>query len=387
MRLYLRAARLAALILILATAAWGQATFTQSTGPDLPGKDGGTPRLVAGPYVQNVSTSAATTVWQTDCPTSAELSLSDGGAAETFRTDTPRRLAEVRVGKLVPDSLYTYSVRIGNQPVAGGSFRTFPLAPRPVRFIVYGDTRTNPDRHRQVIEAMAREPGVEFVLHTGDVVSDGRKLDVWIPEFLGPAEKMMRSVPFFPVLGNHEHNSASYFTYFALPGNERYYSFDLGEIHIIALDSNTGFDIGSEQCKWLIRDLAAHREARWKFVFMHHPTYTSGSHGAVSESGVPKETPIRLAQELLPKLAKQFGITAVFAGHDHAYERSVRDGVTYVVTGGGGAPSYGDPNARHNPYRKVFYSGLHCCLVSVDGNGAGMIVKTPKGKIIDRIDL
>ncbi len=387
MRLHLCAAGLAALILILAATACGEATLTEAVGPDLPGDEGGSARLVAGPYVQNVSTSAATIMWQTDCPATAVLSVSEGGPSATIRTTVPRRLGEVRIGKLFPDTLYTYSVRIGDAPAVEGSFRTFPLAPRPAKFAVYGDTRTHPERHRRVIDAMAKEAGVEFVLLTGDLVSDGRKLETWIPEFLGPAEKMMRSVPFFVAIGNHERDSPNYYTYLALPGNERYYSFDFGDIHVIALDSNIGFDVGSDQYEWLIRDLEWRRDARWKLIFMHHPTYTSGNHGGVTESGVPKENAMRVAQDLFPRLAKQFGVTAVFAGHDHAYERSVRDGVSYIVTGGGGAPSYGDPNAAHNPYRRVFYSGLHYCLVSVDRNRARMTVKTPDGRIIDRTDL
>ena len=65
----------------------------------------------------------------------------------------------------------------------------------------------------------------------------------------------------------------------------------------------------------------------------------------------------------------------------------MRDGVSYIVTGGGGALTYGDMNSRHNPYRKVFYSGLHYCVVTIDGSRARMIVKTPSGKVIDKTEL
>ena len=387
MRQFLRGVLFLALMsLFIAGAVQAQLVFSEPSGADLPGSENAAPRLVAGPYVQNVSASSATIMWQSDGPSTAELVVRDGGCRESYRTSRQRRLGEVHIGKLLPDTEYSYTLTVAGKR-AEGRFRTFPVADRPIAFVVYGDTRTNPAHHREVTNAIARDLGIEFVLHTGDLVSDARNLEHWIPQFFEPAARLIRSVPVFAVLGNHERNSPNYFTYLSLPGNERWYSFDAGEVHVIALDSNLSFDPGSEQYKWFVSDLTRHKSARWKFVFMHHPTYSSGPHGACSAEGLPNEAPTRTAQAILPGLAKQFGIAAVFAGHDHDYERSLHDGVSYIVTGGGGAPNYADPNAKCNPYRKVFYSGIHYCVVAVDGNRARMIVKTPTGKVIDRTEL
>ncbi|MCL5103968.1 MAG: metallophosphoesterase family protein [Armatimonadetes bacterium] len=385
----MRKAVVTVVVWLMAVAQAGAVTFSESTGSDLPGRaSGGAPRLVAGPYVQNMTTTGVTIMWQTDIPSTAKLSI-HGGIHEDYVTSRTRRLSEVRITGLAPGTSYTYSLRpLGSTDGnAEASFRTFPAKDEPVKFIVYGDTRSEPARHKQVIDAMDAEHDVSFVLHTGDVVNRGSELKLWIPTFFGPARRMIRTVPFYFELGNHEGNSPNYFKYFALPGGERWYSFDVGEIHVIGLDSNTSFEPGSAQYKWLIGDLETHKRAGWKFVFMHHPTYTSGTHGSVNLSGVPKEAPIRTAQELFPDLARKYGIRAIFSGHDHAYERSVRDGVSYVVSGGGGAPSYGEPNAAHNPYRRVFYSGTHYCVISVNGNSARMVARTPAGKIIDQTDL
>jgi hypothetical protein len=43
---------------------------------------------------------------------------------------------------------------------------------------------------------------------------------------------------------------------------------------------------------------------------------------------------------LLDSLFQKHGVKLVFQGHDHLYYRTVRSGITYVVTGGGGAPLY-----------------------------------------------
>jgi predicted phosphodiesterase len=347
------------------------------------------PSLEIGPYVQKVTADAATIMWEANVPSFGEVRVSDGKTETKRRTSRAVRLGEVRIGGLRPDTVYSYSLTLSSQSKAAarGTFRTLPANPRLIKFIVYGDTRTSPERHKSVIDAMLRERNVDFVLHTGDLVADGRNDALWGTEFFTPAGPLMRSVPFYAVLGNHERDSSNYFRYLSLPGNERWYSFDLPGVHIIGLDSCSRFDEGSEQRKWLLEDLAEHKDVRWKFVFMHHPVYSSGPHSGVSADGTPKEKAIREARSLLPRLAAEFGISAVFAGHDHSYERSTRDGVHYIVAGGGGAPSYGDENARHNPYRKVFFAGLHYCVVAIDGDKGRIVVKTPAGKVLDKVEL
>ncbi|MDA8431577.1 MAG: hypothetical protein M0Z60_01285 [Nitrospiraceae bacterium] len=52
--------------------------------------------------------------------------------------------------------------------------------------------------------------------------------------------------------------------------------------------------------------------------------------------------------------------TAVFVGHEHLYLRSTIDGVTEIITGGGGATLYaGEGKGR-------FY---HFLLITVSGDG------------------
>ena len=95
-------------------------------------------------------------------------------------------------------------------------------------------------------------------------------------------------------------------------------------MHFFALDSDPrephGRSIHSEQARWL-RERLASSTATWKIVYMHHPPYSSGSHGSVEEMQWPYQ---------------EWGATAVLAGHDHVYERIVRDGFPYFVNGLGG---------------------------------------------------
>lgn len=382
-RLFVVAAVLAALLSCQAFAI----SFAEVPCADLPAAEaaGGVPKLIAGPYLVKMATDGVTVMWQTDAPSVARLVVNGPKSAGEYTTRKAARLNAVRIKGLSGDTRYAYRLWVSGSgtPVAD-SFETFPTKPGPVTFLAYGDTRSNPDRHASVINAMAREKGVAFVLHTGDLVGDGRKLEQWIPGYFTPARGMIGRVPFYPVQGNHD-GSTYYFQLLGIPASEKWYSFDVDGIHVTALDSMESFDVGSDQYKWLISDLEKHKGAKWKFVFLHSPVYTSGPHGAQDANGIPKETGIRTAQKLLPALAAKYGIRAVFSGHDHAYERSKRNGVSYIVTGGGGAGNYESKNP--NPYKQFFFSGLHYCVISVNGDKAWIVAKTPDGKVLDKAEL
>lgn len=367
-------------------------SFVEIPCVDLPGsaaKSEAIPKLTAGPYIVKMGTDSVTIMWQTDIPAVARIVVHNTRSTGEYMMSKPARLDSLKIAGLSPDTHYTYRIWVCNsrrlsKGVATDSFQTFPAKPRPVTFAVYGDTRSNPDRHARVVNAMAGEKSLDFVLHSGDLVGDGRKLDLWVPGYFTPARGLIGRVPFYSVQGNHDGETFYRQLFGDLP---RYYSFDVLGIHVIGLDSIDSFDVGSKQYDWLVSDLTKHKDARWKFVFVHAPVYTSGPHGAADANGVIKEVGVRTAHKVLPALAAKFGIQAVFSGHDHFYERSVHDGVDYIVSGGGGAENYSDVNVKLNPYRKTFYSGLHYCVVTVDGNKASLVVKTPDGKVLDKVDL
>jgi len=135
---------------------------------------------------------------------------------------------------------------------------------------------------------------------------------------------------FFPVLGNHDWDAPGvgcqpYLDYFDLPGNERYYELNGGPIDFFLLDSDghepDGNRPGSVQHLWLTRRVTA-SQAAIQVVVLHHPPYSSGSHGGVPSS-----------QWNFADL----GVELVLSGHDHGYERIEKAGVQYVVNGAGGA--------------------------------------------------
>lgn len=132
---------------------------------------------------------------------------------------------------------------------------------------------------------------------------------------------------FFPALGNHDwvaSGATPYLNYFTLPGNERYYTTQVGNVGIFVVDSDPSEPDGntatSVQGKWLQGALAA-STAQYKLVFFHHPPFTSGGIGDSAWMDWP---------------FAQWGATAVFSGHEHDYERLTEHGIPYFVDGLGG---------------------------------------------------
>ena len=122
----------------------------------------------------------------------------------------------------------------------------------------------------------------------------------------------------WPVPGNHEYKSKAvgYFTYFGVrAGNaaKGYYSFDLGDWHLVALNTNhdcldVACDAESEQLMWLEADLAASPK-KCTLAYWHHPRFNSGSHGDFTRA------------DAIWKVLEQHGVELVLNGHEHFYER------------------------------------------------------------------
>jgi acid phosphatase type 7 len=162
------------------------------------------------------------------------------------------------------------------------------------------------------------------------------------------------------------------------PGStKRYYSFDWGNTHFVALDSELYHgDRGSnpeEQRDFLEQDLATTRK-RWKVAFLHRSPYGSSRHGGDEN----------VRQDLEPLFVKH-GVDLVFSGHDHVYERTVPiTGVTYVVSGGGGRRLY---PAGNGELTASSVSAHHAVLVRVSGSRLLLETLEVGGKVVDRLEL
>jgi 3',5'-cyclic AMP phosphodiesterase CpdA len=129
--------------------------------------------------------------------------------------------------------------------------------------------------------------------------------------------------------------------------------------------------ITGEQFNWLEAVLVNSAQEH-KFVFLHHPLYTDpgkGHHAHDSMDRYPE------SRNMLGALLAKYKVEAVFAGHEHYYERRAVDGVLYIITGGGGAPIYD----------KEEYGGYnHFVQVTVNGDKVSGEVVDVNGKVRDR---
>ena len=249
------------------------------------------------------------------------------------RAGTKEDFRRVELKGLSPGRQYVYRIGEGSGRMSVNYFGSPDDDRREFSFFVYGDSRTCPRKHRLVASEMAMDPlDPSFIVHTGDLVERPVTSD-WT-DFFWAIEPFSKSTPLVPALGNHERNDESYYEAFALPSGggdygKQWYSFTYGRVKVVVLDSNAGSTGLSKQRKWLIGELKDDRKPVTVVVF-HHPIYSS----IYYSTGVNKTL-----VDAWGDLFARYGVDLVFNGHVHSYERAVKDGVTYVVTGGGGAPT------------------------------------------------
>ncbi|HLL24188.1 MAG TPA: metallophosphoesterase [Kofleriaceae bacterium] len=326
------------------------------------------PKMLKGPYLQDLAPSSITVMWQLDERRPAKLTVS-GPGGERVQVVDAARIAEARVEGLIPSSRYRYTVEVEGRTWEG-EFATAPPVGKdvPFSFAVLGDTRNGVAPHRRVIERVAQEVP-DFILGTGDMVDDGSRQDQW-QEFFDVENELLRNNVYFPAVGNHDRQGRgrtadTYRAYFSVPENgnetERYYAFTYGSSRFLILDSNIYSFALTDQTAWIERELLAARQdadIRHIFVVMHHPPYSISLHGGAKD----------LRDRWAPLFA-QYQVSAVFSGHDHVYTRAEADGVRYFVSGGGGAPLY--PKRPRDPADiaavKKFERVFHYLRINVTG--------------------
>jgi len=336
--------------------------------------------------------------WETSVPAD---SIVEYGLTEDYTSSATGKSSwligfthEVNLNELEPDTTYHY--RCGSES-GWSSDHTFQTPESDeASFIVMGDSRNDfgefgVERWGKVADAAAQED-IDFTLFSGDVVLFG-----WFPWewnwFFSEGSELMLKAPFMSALGNHEFFSKIYFNRFAMPGNEEWYSFDCGPVHVVVLNTDTSFltavhpklspaDIGpgSAQYRWLEEDLSRVPDDQWKVVVLHRPPYSCSEHGNATDV------------QPITELFDRYGVDVVFCGHDHSYQRSKpiyggevsEEGPIYIVSAGAGAPLYEVYEAEWVEYTESCY---HYTYVEVDENTMTIEAKYTDGEIFDSIAL
>ena len=292
---------------------------------------------------------------------------------------------------------YQYQLRAqvgdnnGVVTTAPKTVRTLPQGP-PFSFAVFNDSRTDGKARNNWASpksigkaAAAKKPA--FSVFAGDMVHHGRHDWLWDENFFnGHVRELFATIPFFAVMGNHEHSTPLFHRFFATPGGGDNWTQVAGNVLLIGLNGEEGKAEGDPLSQWLEQQLK-NTDADYVFLFSHFPAYSSGPHGAVDEEGVPKEATARYARNVIVPLLEKYGATAMFVGHDHVYERSVLpSGLACITTGGAGAPlrHKAAEAGKANPYSRLFLAKEHYCLLTVTHDSCSLVVYDAGGAELDR---
>ena len=339
-----------------------------------------------GPWLLNVGTNTVTVAWSSRNEHAGRIVYGEAKPDHAAVEPAPRLEHRVVLDGLLPGKKYQYRLE-GAHPPHQGTFWTAPAgdgARQPFRVLIYGDNRSNPGAHAEVVKA-ARAEGARLALHTGDMVLDANKEELWASWF-DVEKELLASTPIAATVGNHEitDRGVHYSAHFQTPSLPPYRSFDYGPLHVVILDSfelvTTGpqpreGNISEAQAAWLEQDLKAVPPGKHVWVLVHQGPF---SHPLAHGHGGSD----RVRQVLQPFKDK---IEGVFAGHDHYYERGRNGGLRYFVVGGGGAPLY-EPNPTA-PGVQVAVKSLSYAVIDVCGCHADGVVKDPAGKVLDKFQL
>lgn len=329
--------------------------------------------ILVGPYPQQSQLDSITILWKTTTPTvHDEVHWGATAALGNITREkglVPTSFHTVIVRGLQANQQYYYTIISDEYESPLCRFWTAFEQNQSIRFVVAGDTRGGWDDWQSTLlvsQGIEREHP-EFVLNTGDLVDDGNTIDDWIDFFA--SSPYLHNSTFYPVLGNHENYARLYFSFFSLPSNERWYSFENGPVHFIALDSNLRSRYRLAQYLWLLHELHTGSHP-FTIILFHHPPFSSGSEHGNST----------WVQRLWVPVFEHFQVDIVFNGHDHDYERSIVNNITYIVTGGGGAPLY---DVGQSPWTIYSEKTLHYCLLSINASTMLFEAKKPDGSVFD----
>lgn len=352
--------------------------------------------LTKGPVLLRVSQNHAALMWEADAEGFGELSYGVGEQLEKHTSVGPERV-EYRIRSkggarkkktafiyktwldgLEPDRFYYYRITGPDTQSKTYTFRTLPADNGEVTFAVYGDCRTYPSRHRKIVEQIIKKK-VDFVVISGDLVTNGGIYPQWKQQFFQPLKGLAESVPIYTAKGNHDLSRQNYFEKLLVPsGQTANFSFDYGPVHYFCADNYVKTE--AQILSLIAADISA-STSTWKFVSYHEPTINFGGHW--SDWAYP---------DALSTFAKA-GADFVITGHSHQYERfrpiapppgTNGSYVTYITSAGGGAPLYDlKPSLYHAKAKQIH----HFCLFHIKGNKLTMDTIDINGRIVDHLEI
>jgi cytochrome c biogenesis protein CcdA len=344
------------------------------------------------PYLLDVIDRAATVAFELSESLEAEVRIGDGHNIDAFTSPASSEIHFIRVTGLSPGTVYRYEVVAGD-----GALRTTPNDPNysirtagqpgeAFHFAVFGDPRPGESgtnrHHREVVQAVtALEPA--FCLLLGDMVDDGREINQW-RDFFAIEAPLLRHTPIYPVLGDNDHGGGKGLASRYFPKLRRgCYRFQWGEVQFLALNGwdtrgrQSSKELGpdSSQVQWLRQELSRPevQQAAYRVVFVHDPVFISRGRSA------------EIIKRVWAPIFEANRVDVVFSSW-HLYERSHKNGVTYIISGGAGAELIWLPPDPHYT-AQVDARSHHYCVVDVTHGLMTIRAIATDGTVLDDFSL
>ncbi|MFW9768171.1 MAG: metallophosphoesterase [Candidatus Thorarchaeota archaeon] len=337
-----------------------------------------------GPMVGMVTNESAVIFWRTNVTTNATLryglnaSVLSSMDNTTLDTDHYFHLTGLDI-----DTKYYYQAVSNGTESPVYHFLTAPPDGEEFKMIVVGDNRprteiTQPPEWEQIAQMIADEQP-HIVIATGDYVRDVEEnvednLVAW-NYFTEINDLIGHYAPIYAAIGNHDKARGGgplhleyFFDAFVQYGEPSpYYSFDYAGVHftfLMTYELGLELKIVGDQLAWLENDLATTNKTM-KFVVAHAPLYPV-VHIDDSLNIYPEE------RNALQALFEEYNVSLYLCGHDHLYDRLTVNGLTQVISGGGGAPLYDHPfwGGGYHHYTRSFVSASHINISSIKLDGS-----------------
>ena len=275
----------------------------------------------------------------------------------------PHRVFRAALTGLESGRSFEYRVSKAGEVIFAAEGRAPKLASQPYRFVAFADCGAGtPEQKPLAQQAFLARP--DLVVIPGDMVYEHGLISEYRTKFFpvynadtpsAAGAPLLRSVPFVAAPGNHDTDTRdldkypdglAYFHYWDQPLNgpegkegsaivppliasdvnrrafaeaagDSYprmtnFSFDYGNAHWTVLDANPYMDwTDAALKKWVADDLAAAKNATWRFVTFHHPGFNSA-----------REHYEQQQMRLLSPILDEGKVDVVFSGHVHNYQRT-----------------------------------------------------------------
>ena len=336
-----------------------------------------------GPYLQAARTDGITILWETTEPVLGKVlyGYQPNKLSMSLTEEKAVKLHQIQITGLQPNQTYYYQCQWSEESTEIYHFKTAPADDNiAIRIAIVADTRSLPEIFGKICQQVAKfKP--DIILHSGDLVASGDQIEQWKPQFFEPAKDLIREVPVYPTMGNHERKSGYYYQHFPIHQGKPWWAIDYGSVHLTGLNTSEDGSPDSEQFKWLVQDLKANQDKNWKIVMFHYPLFH-----------VHPSRPVYDIRYYWTPLFIKYNINFVITGHDHYYCRTFpignmsekQQGTIHITSAGGGAPLY---PVVPQPYSAYYRSIYHFVILDVTKDQIIGRAISIDGKVFDTFSL